>query len=116
MCVGVPYGNYLWQVGDSAEKNRAFKMSLIKAKQKIINEKAKLHLPCKLEKQDIVGLVHRSWNDSFTKVESNRLAIRNRGWGALTYNLLDHPELKQEKNKASLMKHTKIMHFMERYP
>jgi hypothetical protein len=116
VCVGVPYGNYLWQVGDSAEKNRAFKMSLIKAKQKIINEKAKLHLPCKLEKQDIVGLVHRSWNDSFTKVESNRLAIRNRGWGALTYNLLDHPELKQEKNKASLMKHTKIMHFMERYP
>jgi hypothetical protein len=57
--VGVPYGTHLWQVGDSAGQNRAFKMALIRAKQKIMNEKAKLYLPCKLERKDIVGLVHR---------------------------------------------------------
>jgi hypothetical protein len=85
VCVGVPYGTHLWQVGDSAEQNSSFKMALIKAKQKVINEKARLHLPCKLERQDIVGLVHRAWNESFfAQVESNKQAIRNRGWGPLT--------------------------------
>jgi hypothetical protein len=97
VCVGVPYGTHLWQVGDSAEQNGSFKMALIKAKQKIINEKARLRLPCKLERQDIVGLVHRAWNESFAIVENNKKAIRNRGWGPLTYNILDHPELQQQK-------------------
>jgi hypothetical protein len=100
VCVGVPYGTHLWQVGDSAEQIRAFKMASIKAKQKIINEKAKLHLPCKVERHDIVGLVHRSWNESFAKVESNKHAIRNRGWGPLNSKILDHPELQQQKKRS----------------
>jgi hypothetical protein len=100
VCVGVPYGTHLWQVGDSAEQNGSFKMALIKAKQKIINEKAKLHLPCKVERHDIVGVIHRAWNESFAKVESNKRAIRNRGWGPLNFTLLDHPELQQEKKRG----------------
>jgi hypothetical protein len=99
VCLGVPYGTHLWQVGDSAEQNGAFKMALVKAKQQIINEKSKLHLPCKLERHDVVGLVHRAWNKSFARVDSNKKAIANRGWGPLTYNLLDHPELKQQNKK-----------------
>ncbi len=73
--MGVPYGTHLWQVGDSAEQNGAFKMALIRVKQKVISEKAKLYLPCKVEKHDIIGLDHRSWIKSFAKVESNKQAI-----------------------------------------
>ena len=37
VCIGVPYGTNLWQVGDSAQQNGAFKMVLKKVKQHIIN-------------------------------------------------------------------------------
>jgi len=97
VCIGVPYGMNLWQVGDSAQQNGAFKMALKKAKQHIINEKTKICLPCKIEKHDIIGLVHHAWNESFQNVESNKTAVQERGWGPLTFNLLNHPELKKEK-------------------
>ena len=87
----------LWQVGDGAQQSRAFKMALKKAKQHIIKEKTKICLPCKIEKHDNIGLVHCAWNESFQNVESNKTAIQERGWGPLTFNLLDHPELKKEK-------------------
>jgi len=101
VCIGVPYGTNLWQVGDSSQQNGAFKIALKKAKQYVIEQKTKLQYPCKIEKHNIVGLDHRAWNESFTQLESNRTAISERGWGPLTYNLLDHNELKwAKKNKA----------------
>jgi hypothetical protein len=103
VCIGVPYGTHLWQMGDSSEQNGAFKQALIKQKQKIIYEKSKLHLPGKVEKQDIIGLVHHLWNASFAKVESNKKAIRNRGWNPLNYKLLDHPELTRKKKNDAVM-------------
>ena len=72
-------------------------MALKKAKQHIIDKKTKIHLPSKIEKHDIIGLVHHAWNESFQNVKSNKTAIQERGWGPLTFNLLDHPELKKEK-------------------
>ena len=68
-------------------------MALTKAKQHVIEQKTKLHYDCKIEQHDIVGVVHHSWNQSFAKVEGNKKAIAERGWGPLTYNLLDYPEL-----------------------
>jgi hypothetical protein len=32
--------------------------------------------------------------------ESNKRAIRSRGWGPLNYNILDHPELQQERKRG----------------
>jgi len=58
LCIGAAYGMHLWQMGDSAQQNGAFKMALKKAKQHIC-------LPCKIEKHDIIGLVHHAWNESF---------------------------------------------------
>jgi hypothetical protein len=55
----------------------------------------------RLKKQDIIGLVHHSRNASFVKDESNKKAIRNRGWNLLNYQLLDRPELTcKKKNDA----------------
>jgi len=38
--IGVPYGTNLWQVGDSAEQNGSFKITLKKAKHYVIEQKA----------------------------------------------------------------------------
>ena len=46
-----------WEVEDSLLQNGAFMIALKKAKQFEINEKAKLQLPCKIEKHDIIGLM-----------------------------------------------------------
>jgi hypothetical protein len=50
-----------------------------------------------VEKQDIIGIIHRAWNNSF-KVESNKKAINDRGWYPANYILLNNEELKKEKN------------------
>ncbi len=75
VCIGVPYGMNLWQVGDSSQQDGAFKMRLPIEKKKLIEQKAKLYMDCKIEKHDVVGLVHRSWNKSFKRVESNKRAM-----------------------------------------
>jgi hypothetical protein len=38
VCIGVPYGTHVWQVGDSSEQNGAFKMALTSAKQIILEK------------------------------------------------------------------------------
>jgi len=57
-----------------------------------------LHLDFKIEKQDIVGIVHYAWNASFARVETNKKAIANRGWYPANYILLDSKELDKNKN------------------
>jgi hypothetical protein len=93
VCIGVPYGTNLWQVGDSSQQNGAFKMCLTVEKHNLLEKKTKLCLDSKIERHDAVGLVHRAWLKSFMKVESNKRAISDRGWNPLNYNLLDHDEL-----------------------
>ena len=56
----------------------------------------------RIEKQDIVGIVHRAWMKSFANVITNKQAIADRGWNPLTYVLLDHPELKNSKNNSAI--------------
>ena len=49
-----------------------------------------------------MGNVHRAWIDLFARKESNKQAIRDRGWVPLVYTLLDHEELKQMKNEDAI--------------
>jgi len=53
------------------QQNGAFKIALKRAKQKVVKEKTKLHHPFKIEKHDIIGLVHQAWIESFARVKSN---------------------------------------------
>ena len=39
VCIGVPYGTSLWQVGDSKEQNGSFNMSMTKGKQLLLKKK-----------------------------------------------------------------------------
>ncbi len=72
VCIGVPYGTNLWQVGGSSQQNGAYKMSLATEKQKLLEKKANLQLDTRVERYDVVGLVHRAWLASFGNVESNK--------------------------------------------
>jgi hypothetical protein len=95
VCLGVPYGTHLWQVGDSNEQNGAFKTAIYKAKRDYLrfrdinNQK---FLPT-----DIVPLVNTAWDKSFAKVQSSRRAIMDRGWNPLNYALLTNPALSRKK-------------------
>ena len=42
VCIGVPYGTAFWQVGDSSEQNRSYKMYIVKAKGILIKKGGKM--------------------------------------------------------------------------
>jgi hypothetical protein len=48
-------------------------------------------------------IVHYAWEKSFVRIETNKHAIAERGWGPLNYVLLDHPELKAIEDRVSLV-------------
>jgi hypothetical protein len=79
VCIGVLYGMNVWQVGDGAKQNGAFKITRKKRKDFVLQEKLQLHLEFKIEKQEIVGIIHYAWKASFIRVETNKMAIANRG-------------------------------------
>jgi hypothetical protein len=102
VCIGVPYGTNLWQVGDSAQQNGAYKSRLSLEKHLLVEHKQKMRMAFKIERHDVVGLVHRFWLHSLAKVESSKRAIAERGWNPLTYNLIDHKELNRAKDNNLL--------------
>ena len=93
MCIRVPYGTALWQVGDSNQQNGRFKMLLTQKKKEMYQKQLynafqqNLHLM----RSDIVPLVNATWPLAFGNVESKRRAITERGWGPFNKNLLLHP-------------------------
>jgi hypothetical protein len=98
VCIGVLYGMNLWQVGDSVQQNGAYKSRLALEKSLLLQKKQKMQLDFRIDRHDVVGLVHRAWEHSFAKVENNRKAITERGQNPLTFNLLDLKELQREKD------------------
>lgn len=92
VCLGVPYGTSLWQVGDSAEQNGAFKIYLTEAKEKLFREKSRQEMSQRLVQSDVMPLLNRSFH-AFQDVDANRNAISERGWYPLSRALLDHPSL-----------------------
>ncbi len=47
----------------------------------------------RIETYKIVIILNSAWEKSFTHTEFNMEVIAARGWGPLTRNLLDHPEI-----------------------
>ena len=102
VCIGVPYGTNLWQVGDSAQQNGAYKSRLMLEKSLLLQKKQEMRLDFRIDRHDIVGLVHCAWEHSFARTESSRRAIAERGWNPLTFNLLDHEELHRDKDENAI--------------
>jgi hypothetical protein len=93
VCIGVPYGTALWQVGDSMEQNGSFKMSMNRMKEFLLQKRISTMANVDLLPTDIIPLVNYAWEHSFMRVETNKKAICDRGWYQLNRNLLLEPVL-----------------------
>ena len=108
VCIGVPYGTALWQVGDSSEQNGAYMMALGKMKEKLIAKKEERMMPLTIEPFEIIILVNYAWELSFGRCIKNKKAICERGWGPLNRTLLLHETIRatmtaqQEKEEPSI--------------
>jgi hypothetical protein len=91
-CLGDPYGTHIWQVADSSELNGCFKISLNRAKVQYLSYKQSDDQP--FVPTDIIPLITMAWYKSFSKVNSARNALIDRGWAPLAYAFLDRPDLR----------------------
>ena len=85
VCIGVPNGTSIWQVGDSNEQNGTYKMYCSEYKKMLTSKRFemrmfKLNLVC----TDIILIVNYAWKSSFDNVANNLKAIADRGWGPLS--------------------------------
>jgi hypothetical protein len=103
VCIGVPYGTSLWQVGDSVQQNGVFKIRLTVIKQKLIELRCEKQMSIELLPFDIIPMINYAWMGSFKLKNNNLKAIFERGWNPLNRMLLLHPSLRNdmtEKDRA----------------
>ena len=72
VCIGVPYGTALWQVGDSSEQNGSYKIALAKAKEELIKIKKRKHMKPTILPYEIIPLINTAWAQSFARPSSNK--------------------------------------------
>lgn len=100
VCIGVPYGTHLWQVGDSEAQNGSFSSAVAKAKEQIFR--------CKPDNNknfcstDIIPIINMAWQDSFFRSEASKRAIAVRGWNPLNYALLLHSDIMKTKPTCTI--------------
>ena len=98
VCIGVPNGTSIWQVGDSNEQNGTYKMYCGECKKMITSKRFEMGLfKMNLVRTDIIPIVNYAWQKSFANVANNLKAIADRGWGPLNRILLSHPEIISSK-------------------
>jgi hypothetical protein len=93
VCIGVPNGTAHWQVGDSAEQNRSWKMTTTNDKRKLSQFRISMGMPLSTRPSDIVPIVNNAWKQSFARVQLNQHAILRCGWQPLNRGLLKNPEV-----------------------
>ena len=93
VCIGLPYGTHIWQVGDSPQQNGNFKFYQTAMKEKILEEKKANNVASVFSPTDIIPIINYAWDRSFARTESNKTAIIERGWNPLNYALLTSAEV-----------------------
>jgi hypothetical protein len=94
VCIGVPYGTAKWQVGDSRQQNGMFKVRMCQRKEFLLDKRESMFMTVEIAPTDIIPLVRYGWDGSFANVQSNKVAILERGWYPLNRNLLLDPLLR----------------------
>ena len=102
--IGLPNGTSAWQAGDSSEQNGSYKMAMTREKDALVAYKRRMEMSVALQRSDILPLIHRTIAPSFRCVESNKKALRARGWLECNWVLMDHPEVVRNtvQNEATL--------------
>ena len=71
VCIGVPNGTSLWQVGDSPEQNGCFKMFCSEYKSMMTSKKIKMGIfKLNLLRTDVIPIVNYAWERSFAKINA----------------------------------------------
>jgi hypothetical protein len=102
VCIGLPYGTHIWQVGDSPQQNQCFKFHQKIMKDIIMREKKTNGIPAVFAPTDIIPIINYAWDRSFARCESNKTAIVERGWNPLNYSLLTDPEVIRTKEDGTV--------------
>ena len=102
VCIGVPYGTGMWQVGDSKEQNGSYNIAMTNEKAKLLEERESKCINPTLETYDIIPLVNRCWPKSFGRKDKNQNAIADRGWYPFNRNLLTLPEVRATMTMTEL--------------
>jgi hypothetical protein len=92
-CMVTPYGTNKWQVGDSLQQNRSFKMEIGKGKMALLKEKTHTGHKFQLTKKDIAWLLCFVWTKSFGFARTNKTEKCERGWNPLNRACLDDYEI-----------------------
>ena len=69
-------------------------MVLTKAKTDLVAFKDSIAMNSKLVVADAMILIRKSWEGSFTRIETSKKATSDRGWNQCNRALLDHPEIR----------------------
>ena len=74
--------------------NPSLNIQLTKCKRDLLTQRERRrHAAFAVEKENIVDLVSKSWDEYFAHFATNQKAVAERGWGPLNYNLLLlHPD------------------------
>ena len=72
-------------MGDSKEQNGSFNMAIIDVKRKLLDLKREQCLNESIDKCDL--MINIVWNDTFVRIDKNRKAIADRGWGSNSRNI-----------------------------
>jgi hypothetical protein len=102
VCIGVPYGTSLWQIGDSDHQNDQFKVRITKMKENILMTRMEKMMEIELIPYDIIPIVNYGWSGSFQNTSNNLKAILERGWNPLNQMLLLHPDLRKTMTDKDL--------------
>ena len=86
--LGVPYGTVFWKVDDSKEQKGTFNIAMTDEKRKLLVLKREHYLNESIDKSDLMLLINIMWNKSFVRVDKNKRAIVDRGWGPHNHNIL----------------------------
>jgi hypothetical protein len=79
VCIVVPYGTSLWQVGDIKQQSGQYKDKSKDGKENMLTMKTKHGMKFSIVKQDVMWIVCYAWNKSFDRIEMNKDAITKRG-------------------------------------
>ena len=72
-----------------AMTNSSLNIQLMKCnKRHLLSQKERRRAAFAVQKDDILDLVSKAWDESFAHIATNQKAVAEQGWGPLNYNFL----------------------------
>jgi hypothetical protein len=72
VCIGVPYGAHLWQVGDASSMNGCFKMGVTKAKEEPQTFRLRTITKPQFLPSDVIPIVKKALACSFARTSHEK--------------------------------------------